>query len=271
MKKNGILFRTFSCLLIICVFLCAFAGCDESSELKALTPTDEFYVNDFANVIDSDDESEILSVGAALADKTTAQVVAVTVETTGDKEISDYALELGRDWGIGDKEKNNGVLILLASGDREVYIAVGYGLEGALPDSKTGRLIDRYAIEHFSEDDFSEGMLSVYRAVANEVYIEYGITPPDEYTPIDELPDEDENGSYALRLIVSWIILLVILSLFSGFIRRRRGFTFFGGPFGGGFGGGNFHGGFGGFGGSSGGGFHGSGGSFGGGGAGRKF
>lgn len=244
---------------VLCCCGSVFSGNDK------LVATSEFYVNDFADVIDDDDESYIFNSGRTLDKKTTAQVVVVTVESTDGEEISEFALNLGREWGIGDKEKNNGVLVLLAAQDREVWVSVGYGLEGALPDSKTGRLIDNYAINYFAEDDFSSGLKNLYRAIINEVYIEYGMEAEEGYVPADQLPDgEDESMSTAsLIAIIVFIVLVIVLRRFLPMI------FFYGGrgprpPFGGGgFSGGGFSGG--------GGGFSGGGGSFGGGGAGRKF
>ena len=70
-----------------------------------------------------------------LAADTTAQLVVLTVDSTDGEDISDYAVEVGRKWGIGSKDKNNGVLIVLSVSDRKVWVAVGYGLEGRLPDA----------------------------------------------------------------------------------------------------------------------------------------
>lgn len=255
-------------LIILIIAISIFSSsCDKESVKTASYPkaTDRFFVNDFSDVLDKADEDEIYSYGAKLYEKTNAQVVATTVKTTNGKEISEYALELGRKWGIGDSKENNGVLILLASDDRDIYIAVGYGLEGALPDSKTGRLLDTYAIPYLSKDDFSKGILSVYKAVVNEVYIEYNIEPEEGYTPADQLPEsKNEKRPSVINILMLIIILIVVFRIFG-----RGGFFFFGGPGGfGGFRGGGF-GGSGGF--SSGGGFRGGGGSFGGGGSGRSF
>ncbi len=255
-------------LIILIIAISIFSSsCNGKSVKTSAYPdaTDRFFVNDFSDVLDKKDEDSIYSYGVALYEKTGAQVVATTVKTTNGKEISEYALELGRKWGIGSKENDNGVLILLASDDRDIYIAVGYGLEGALPDSKTGRLLDTYAIPYLSKDDFSQGILSVYKAVVNEVYIEYNIEPEEGYTPADELPEETDETSPIANLIMI-IIIIVIIIVINIFFRGR--FFFFGGPGGfGGFRGGGF--GNGGFG--SGGGFSGGGGSFGGGGSGRSF
>lgn len=236
-------------------------------------PTSAFYVNDYANVLSEETEQLILNRGAALAEKTNAQVVVLTVTSLNGEAIEEYALNLGREWGIGDKEDNTGVLLLLAVEEREAHIAVGYGLEGRLPDSKAGRFLDEYAIPHFREDDFDTGVCETYVALVNEVYTEFGLESEADsgYVPIDQLQAQDDDED-VLSLVGS-VILLVVLFGFIGFsaVGRRRGWPIFlmmnnhhrrpprgGGGFGGGF--------------SSGGsGFHGGGGSFGGGGASRGF
>ena len=230
-------------------------------------PDSRFFVNDFADVIDSAAEDEIYSKGAALQEKTTAQVVVVTVNTLDGEEPADYALGLGRQWGVGQKDKDNGVVILLSKTERQIYIAVGYGLEGALPDIKADRIIETYGLEYLKADNFSEGILQITKAVINEIYIEYGEEPEEGYTPID---DSEEDG-YSKKVAVSWAALIAVVLLYLLIFGRRRRFFWFGGPGGfGGFGGGGFSGGsFGGH--SSGGVFSGGGGSFGGGGAGRGF
>ena len=254
-------------LAIVCI---SFAGCSLADKKQLPTPTEKFFVNDFAAILDENDAEKMYANGVALQEATTAQVVVVTVDSLNDKIIADYALELGREWGVGDKEKNNGVVILLSEGDREIYIAVGYGLEGALPDSKTGRIIDTYGIPYFSNDNFSTGLASVYNAVVNEIYIEYGMQPIENYVPIDLLPQTEEIQVSAGKVLLSWLALIVIIALYMFIFGRRGGLFLFGTPrvFGGY---NNYRGG--GFGGSSGGfgGFSGGGGSFGGGGAGRGF
>lgn len=255
---------SFLCLFSLVILLC---GCE--TEEKKLQPTENFYVNDFANIIDADDESLMLSKAVALNEATTSQVVVVTINSLNGAEASDYALNLGRDWGVGDKEKNNGIVILLSLEEREIYIAVGYGLEGALPDSKTGRIIDRYGLSYLKSDNFSDGLLSINNAIINEVYIEYGIEPEEGYVPIDSLGNIAVYENEPVKVTVSWIILIIILIIFFTITRGRGGpFFFLGFPgyFGGGYRSGGFSGRSGGFGG-----FSGGGGSFGGGGAGRRF
>lgn len=250
------------------VLWCAILFCIPASAAIPWSPTDRFFVNDFADVISAEDEDRIYQAGVQLYEKTKAQVVAVTVPTLEGMDISDYGVRLGREWGVGEKGENTGVVLLFASEERLVHIAVGYGLEGALTDAKTGVILDEYGLPSFHENDFSTGMQKTYNALINEVYIEFGLSPESGYTPV---PDGQENGSpLVLEILVVVVVLAVVaalsrggLFLFLGGPRGPRGRGGgFGGFTGGGFGGGGFHGG---------GGFSGGGGSFGGGGSSRGF
>lgn len=256
--------------IAVAAVLLVLANVGAAAAKKYPEPTDRFFINDYAGVIDSSAEDEIYSRAAALYEKTGAQAVVVAAKNLGGEEPAEYALGLGRQWGVGDKKKNNGVVILFALEERQIYIAVGYGLEGALPDIKADRIIETYGLEYLKADNFSEGILQITKAVINEIYIEYGEEPEEGYTPID-----DSEDGYSKKVAVSWVALIAVVLLYLMIFGRRRSFFWFGGPGGfGGFGGGGFSGGsFGGHsgGGFSGGGFSGGGGSFGGGGAGRGF
>lgn len=100
------------------------------------SPAEAFYVNDFANVIDASDEERMLALGAALEDETTAQAVVVTVDFLDGMTIEDYAYELFNLWGIGQEDANNGVLLLLSLGEREIRAEIGEGLEEKLTPSR---------------------------------------------------------------------------------------------------------------------------------------
>lgn len=263
MKKY---FKGYIAAIFAVIIAIGFCGCGTVDEIPQ--PTERFFVNDFADIITEEDENKIYSQGVALQDKTEAQAVVITVESLDGESIEEYALKIGRGWGVGTKEKDNGIVVLLSKEDREIYISVGYGLEGRLPDSKTGRMIDYYALPYLTEDEFSVGITSVYDAIVNEIYLEYGLEPATNYTPADYLPDVEEGIASVGEVVISWIALIGFVAVYMLVFGRRGGLFIFGAPrF---FGGVHFHGG--GFGGgSSFGGFKGGGGSFGGGGAGRKF
>ncbi len=223
-------------------------------------PTDRFFVNDFANVIEQDAENTMYAAGVQLYEKTGAQVVAVTLDTIDGADIQEYGVQLGRAWGVGEKDKDNGIVLILAMEEREVGISVGYGLEGAVTDMQSGIILDTYALPYFQDNNFSQGFAAAYDALINEVYLEYGMEADPNYVPVEELEDESASSTFSL------IALLVFLCIISALMRRSRrvhpGFFFFptggfhhhGGSSGGGFGG-----------------FRGGGGSFGGGGASRGF
>ncbi len=201
------------------------------------------------------------SQGESLYSACGAQVVVATVSDLGGNDIESYSLNMARSWEIGDKDENNGVLLLLAVSERKVRIEVGYGLEGALPDSKTGRILDTYGMDYFRNDEFSEGLASVYNSLINEVYIEYGLVADENYTPVINYSGDDElfSAVVAVFVVIAVIIYLILRRILPFGHRHYRG-GFYGG---GSFGGGSFRGG--------GGGFSGGGGSFGGGGSSRGF
>ena len=156
-----------------------FAGvCQQCCRLLSICDAGIF-VNDFAEVLSSDTRENIVLIGKSLEDLTTAQVVVVTVDTLGAYDIDSYANELFRQWGIGQKEKNNGVLILNAVQERLLRIEVGYGLEGALTDIETAKIRKEYMNPHLQKGDYDSGLLSGYIAVVNEVAEEYGVSMDD--------------------------------------------------------------------------------------------
>lgn len=174
------------------------------------TPTPSFYVNDYAEVLDLQTKQYIINAAAALDNKTSAQLVVVTVKDIGDRGLEDYSLGLLREWGIGSSDKNNGVLILIDMENRQSRIEVGYGLEGALPDGKTGRIQDEYMIPYFRDGDYNQGIRQGFSALLAEIYMEYGYdigNISDAETPV-----QGEAGiNIPTPLIILGCIILAIL------------------------------------------------------------
>ena len=133
------------------------------------------YVQDYAGVISAPVHSYLQKLGRQLDQKTTAQLAVVTVKSLNGAPLEEYSLKLLRDWGIGNKEKNNGVLMLISTGDRKSRIEVGYGLEGALTDSLTGQIQDQYMIPSFRKGDYEEGIARGYEALALRIGKEYNV------------------------------------------------------------------------------------------------
>ena len=153
----------------VCIlFLVVWMGVTTVS-FAVVTPNAEFYVKDDANVLSEETEDYIMQTNIDLEQKTGAQIVVVTIPSLEGESIEEYANELFRAWGIGSKEKNNGLLLLCSTGDRLFRVEVGYGLEGILPDGKTGRMQDEYIIPYLKENNYDEGIRNGYSAFLQEI------------------------------------------------------------------------------------------------------
>lgn len=212
----------------------------------------------------------------AYDDSTSNQILVVTIADIGDYDISDYAVALGRAWGVGNKDFNNGIVVVVLinkeRSQRKVWIATGYGLEGAIPDITAKQIIDNDIIPNFKANDIyrglDEGTSDLMRAAAGEY------KPPAGYSN----RKRGKDGGNIWVAIIIFIIIMIVLSNINrrggGGMMSRRGYRKWNNtppiwwfPSGGGGGGG-----WSGSGGSSGGGFGGfGGGSFGGGGAGGSW
>jgi uncharacterized protein len=192
-------------------------------------------------------------------------VAVVIVESLNGYSANEYATALGRKWGVGGKDRNNGVVILISiePGNRDAYIAVGYGLEGAIPDIIAKRIVDAHLIPNLKEGDHFRALDETTNAIIKAAAGEY--KAPEGY-------GSGRGGGIDIGAIVMLIIfIIIIISSISrgrgGGYASRRGYRGWWGPTtwgGGGWSGGGSSGGGGGFGGFGGG-------SFGGGGAGGKW
>jgi uncharacterized protein len=220
-------------------------------------PTPPKLVNDFANVLSPEEEAQLEQKLVAYDDSTSNQVAIVTVPTLDNYPIEEYALQLFRTWGIGNKNTNNGVLIIAAINDRSIRIETGYGLEGAIPDITASQIIRNDIGPSFREGNYYEGFDKAVESIILAAAGEY--KAPEGY-------NNREKKSPLVPILVFVVILFIIISNINrgggGGFMSRRGYRGFGGPVffpggfgggsGGGFGGGGFGGGgFGGFGGGS--------------------
>jgi uncharacterized protein len=216
-------------------------------------PFENIYVFDYAGLIDDADEQQMRKIAELLEEKSKAQLIVVTINDLAQMEIEDYALELFRNWGIGDKEKNNGLLILvnkeslLENRRGRIRIEVGYGLEGAINDGKAGAILDTYALPAFELGEYSRGIRDTFMVAAAEVAKEYGLDLEDEnFAHLKDYPVEDEEVSLLalLPIIIVVVIFLITIRKTGGPRGYHRGpftGTFFGSGHsrGGGFGGGS--------------------------------
>jgi uncharacterized protein len=218
-------------------------------------------VVDNANLLDPADEQALTTDLKALEDKSSDQVVVLTIPSLQGYAIEDYGYQLGRHWGIGTKQLNNGVLLIVAPNERKVRIEVGRGLEPILTDALSKIIIDNAILPRFRAGDFAGGIKDGVRDITLALTGDAAEVEQRAKARRADDPTIDWMMVIFWSFILLWFIWVMWRSAQTPAARGR-----YGGPiiipgpgWGGGFGGGGFSGG--------GGGFSGGGGSFGGGGA----
>jgi uncharacterized protein len=215
-------------------------------------------VNDYTNTLSASEIASLESKLVQFDDSTSNQIAVVVMKSVGDYDINEYTYKLGRAWGVGGKEKSNGVVLLIALGDRKLSIQTGYGLEGALPDIYTKRIIEDDIKPFFKEGKYYEGINAGIDSIIKLTKGEYKNDKP---------RNKRGPGGAGSGLIILIIIIIIIILIKrggrggGGQVIGGRGVSdaiFWGMLFGsgrssggGGFGGGSSGGGFGGFGGGS--------------------
>jgi uncharacterized protein len=213
-------------------------------------------VVDDAHVLSPQTQGDLTAKLAALEQKTGDQVVVVTLPSLQGYEIEDYGYQLGRAWGIGQKGKNNGALLIVAPTERKVRIEVGYGLEGVLTDALTSVILQQAVLPRFRAGDVEGGVA----AGTDAVIAQLGLDPAAAQAKAQAAAREPAAPPIHIPVIFIIIVLFVLFRvLFRGGGLWALPFLFMGG-------GGGYRGGGDSFGGG-GGGFSGGGGSFGGGGS----
>jgi len=171
-------------------------------------------VNDFAGILGSDDVSRLESILVAFNDSTSTQITVVIVKSLNGYDKNDFAQRLGQKWGVGQKGRNNGIVVLVKpkypTEKGEASIQAGYGLEGVLPDITCKQIVDNEMIPHFRDNDYYGG---IDAAVTTIMAITKG-----EYTA-DQYNKKHKPSPYGM--LVPIIILIIVIIL----IRMNRGKT----------------------------------------------
>ena len=229
-------------------------------------------VNDAAHVLSPEQVQILENKLVALDDSTSNQIAVVLIKTLGNNAIEEYSVKLFREWGIGSKKNNNGILILAAIDDRKVWITTGTGLEGAIPDITASSIYRNELVPEFKQGNYYRGIDNAINALTKAAVGEYNVKK-------DRTPTGKGSGSSIFTFLIILVIIIVMVSRGgggrSGGMMSRNGFgnvaqaIFLSSLLGGGRGGGTS----GGWGGSGGGGGFGGfgGGSSGGGGAGGSW
>ena len=232
MKRTSTLWRTILAItiLVMTVSLTAFGSNRYNVEVEK--QTDEFYVNDFANLFTEADKQVMMENAVELAEEYDGiQVVVSTVNSLNGNQIEQYAYSMYEEYGIG--KDSMGILILLSVEDRQVRIETGKTMQAYITDSKSGQLLDNYGMQYFRDDRFAEGLKSVQEAVIAEIR---NVVPIDwnntnETLNVTEVPDavapttgnEVNNGQqnnsgnmligclFALLFVMPIVIIIILI------------------------------------------------------------
>lgn len=245
-----------------------------AQQVDVISPTGA-WVADEAELLSPSEEDALSRKLSAYEDTTSTQIVIVTIVSLDGVAPVDYATEIGRTWGVGQEGQDNGVVILVSRDDREVFIAPGYGLEGAIPDAIAARIVRNTLVPNFRQNQYYAGLSAATDQLVAAAAGEFESVARDR---------DSDGGGGGLNYANIFILIIIAYFFLSSASRGGRGGGGHGGKryrrrhggppiiiWGGGFGGsgGGFGGGGGGgFGGGGFGGFSGGGGGFGGGGAG---
>jgi len=240
------------------------------SAAEVIPPKPDRYFNDYANVVSPEASRRFNEQLAQFERETSDQIlVAVFPKMQSESDVADYSQRVAQAWGVGQKDRRNGAVLFVFIGDRKMFIQVGYGLEGALPDITAFDITENRIKPHFKNNDYEGGLAEGIDSIIKAVRGEYKGTGR---TVREQGQTKDTGWGFVIFFFIFIIALIIIGRMNKG--RSRRGYRYSsrGGPFIGGWSGGSGGGwssGGGGGGGFSG--FSGGGGSFGGGGAGSSW
>lgn len=203
-------FKFLSSLLLI--LLLSFNSV--SSVISIPNQTNLKYLNDYVGVINEPEKGNILGIGRELELKTGAQATIVIINSTNGTPIENYSLELFRNWGIGQKNKDNGLLILISIDDKTWRVEVGRGLEGAIPDALSNRVMETLGKPSFLEGNYSQGLMNSYSTFCDIIAKEYNVTLDKSlHLTVPSYGNTTENSSRGFAFSGGIILILFLLDI----------------------------------------------------------
>ncbi len=164
------------------------------------------YVSDFANVLTPDQETTLANAIRAHKTETTQEIAVVTVPTIGDDTIENYASKLFEEWGIGQKDVDNGVLFLMAVNDRKLRIEVGYGLEDVLTDAETSKIISA-SIPELKAEQYPRAI----DHITNDIITTLNQGGAKSPAALAEKADQQKTARYAFFAMIGVILFSVLI------------------------------------------------------------
>jgi uncharacterized protein len=156
---------------LVLLFFLFTTGVSSQKYKKDSLPQPLGYVNDFENIFSKKQEKYLDSVIVAYERKTTIEIALITIDTSmvSKSDLENYVLKIARKWGVGKKEKNNGIVIGLSKGYRYIRIHNGYSIEAMLSDIETKQIIDTAFIPSFKKEQYFEGVVNGLKAIMKKL------------------------------------------------------------------------------------------------------
>lgn len=177
-------------------------------------PTEKKYVNDYAGVIGETSEQYIVNAGEELEQKTGAQAVVVVIKSLQGNNLESYATGLFNEWGIGQQDKNNGLLILVAINDRKWRVEVGKGLENVISNTNSASTMEELAKPYFKESNYEEGIKSAYSFFAQTIAKNNNVT-------LNKVKSVKLHGKTILGFSPD-IFMILLIVIFAGIFYSSR-------------------------------------------------
>src|SRR2546423_8388371 len=220
--RNNRTFTFFAVMALMCLLLASASVRAQTSDAQIPQPTGEA-VNDFAGVIDPQTKQRLETILTNLKKLQNIEFGVVTVKTTGGMDIFDYALAVGRGWGIGPREGDQqGLLLIVAIDDHKYYTLVSRHLQGELTDGLVGSIQRQYLVPAFRAGNYGEGLMQTARAYIDTLAEKRGFSTAEIYqepsrpapTPSPYRPTSRRNGlpSGCTCLIIIIIVVIILLS-----------------------------------------------------------
>lgn len=220
-----------SVIMLLLIMLVSLPVLASAAYGGVISQSDSFYVADEADVISSDTEKYIIEKNAELEQLCGGQIVVATVDFLDGMDIEDYAYKLFKDWKIGDEDRDNGILLLLAIGEENYWCMQGKGLEGTLTSGDIDHILWNYLEDDFAAGDYDSGVRSVFDALYGSVADIYGSSgeydgsgsgsSDYDYGYVSAASDFARIIKMALIVFLVVLLLLIITSIFFG--RKNRG------------------------------------------------
>lgn len=194
---------------VICLWLMSLTGWaqETANDIIPDRPNPPRLVNDYAGMLQPGERQQLEQKLKAYNDSTSTQIAIIIVKTTQPYPIGDFAFQVGRKWGVGQKGKSNGLVLAWAPGDRKIYIATGYGLEGAIPDAVANRIVDNIIVPAFKEQRYYDGLDAATTEIIKRASGEYKAEPK----------SDDGDSTWIVFLVFAVILVFIIIGM------RNRG------------------------------------------------